>query len=262
MKKTGKKVIKVSTTKKFATWLLREQKIYLVENNFGGQWYLWWKSIFLGWHYVPQSNDGYLWIMKKDDIFLAHTPSHKTRVVKPSRVWLEVLRSCLLGPVIQFTGLFFYHVIETLAGDFSLTTHITLRDGCYWELLEDKSLQSHSIYAICLCTLFTCRYDVYQDASIEGPNSFPRHESTTELHRGKYNQARSCDCSGCSNSSRNISSSSNSRSNRSSREYWYPLVEVFIVVVEVIVNSLSSVSISKSLIWTTKKKIEQERWAG
>ena len=67
-------------------------------------------------------------------------------------------------------------------------------------------------------------------------------------------RGRSCDCSGCSNSSRNISSSSNSRSNRSSREYWYPLVEVFIEVVEVIVNSLSSVSISKSLIWTTKKK--------
>ena len=135
-----------------------------------------------------QSNDGYLRIMKKDDIFLAHTPSHKTRVVKPSWVWLEVLRSCLLGPVIQFTGLFYYHVIETLAGDFSLTTHITLMDGCYEELLEDKSLQSHSIYAICLCALFTCRYDVYQDASIEGPNSFPRHESTTELYRGKYNQ--------------------------------------------------------------------------
>ena len=29
------------------------------------------KSIFLGWHYVLQSNDGYLWIMKKDDIFFS-----------------------------------------------------------------------------------------------------------------------------------------------------------------------------------------------
>ena len=93
--------------------------------------------------------------MKKDEVNLAHTPSHKACVVKPGRVWLEVLRSCFLDPVIQFTGLFYYNVIETLAGDFSLATHITLMDGCYRELLEDKFLQSHSTHTPSLSALFT-----------------------------------------------------------------------------------------------------------
>ena len=178
--------IKLNTINTFATWLLREQKDLFQRNNFWGKWHLWWKSILLGCHYVLQLNNRYLRIMKKDEVNLAHTPSHKTCVVKPGRVWLEVLRSCLFGPIIQFTGLFSYHVIETLAGYFSLATHITLIDVCYVELLEDKSLQSHSTYATCLSALFTCRYDVYQDASIEEPSSFPRHESITELYKGKY----------------------------------------------------------------------------
>ena len=92
--------------------------------------------------------------MTKDEVNLAHTPSHKACVVKPGRVWLEVLRSCFLDPVIQFTGLFYYYVIVTLAGDFFLATHITLMDGCYRELLEDKFLQSHSTHTPSLSALF------------------------------------------------------------------------------------------------------------
>ena len=57
--------------------------------------------------------------------------------------------------------------------------------------------------------------------------------------RANRNKSRRCDDSGLSNRSIN---------SRSIREYLYPFVEVLTVVVEVIVNSLSSDSISKSLI--------------
>ena len=59
MKKTGKKVIKVSTTKKFATWLLREQK-----DLFGRKQL--WGSVTL--------------VMKVDFFKLALCPSIKWRV--------------------------------------------------------------------------------------------------------------------------------------------------------------------------------------
>ena len=39
------------------------------------------------------------------------------------------------------------------------------------------------------------------------------------------------------------------------REYWYSLVEVLIVVVEVVINGISTGRISKSPILTTKKKL-------
>ena len=63
--------------------------------------------------------------------------------------------------------------------------------------------------------------------------------------RAKRSKSRRCDDSGLSNRSIN---------SRSIREYWYPFVEVLTVVVEVVVNSISSDSISKSLIWTTEER--------
>ena len=56
------------------------------------------------------------------------------------------------------------------------------------------------------------------------------------------------------NRSKSGSCDDSSPSNRSIREYWYPLVEVLTVVVEVVVNSISTDSISKSLIWTTEER--------
>ena len=72
--------------------------------------------------------------------YLMYTSAKKTYVIKPSRVWVEVLRSCLSGSVIQFTRLFPDYVIVTLAPDFSFTADVTLVDGSYWDLLEDKSV--------------------------------------------------------------------------------------------------------------------------
>ena len=105
--------------------------------------------------------------------------------------------------------------------------------------VTENFLKTNSCRAIplillpCLHCLLSCRYDVYQDASIKEPSSFPPHESITELYKDFYN--------------RSINS-------RSIREYWYPLVEVLTVVVEVVVNSISTDSISKSLIWTTEER--------
>ena len=63
--------------------------------------------------------------------------------------------------------------------------------------------------------------------------------------RANRNKSRRCDDSGLSNRSIN---------SRSIREYLYPFVEVLTVVVEVVVNGISSDSISKSLIWTTEER--------
>ena len=63
--------------------------------------------------------------------------------------------------------------------------------------------------------------------------------------RANRSKSGSCDDSGLSNRSIN---------SRSIREYLYPFVEVLTVVVEVLVNSISSDSISKSLIWTTEER--------
>ena len=63
--------------------------------------------------------------------------------------------------------------------------------------------------------------------------------------RANRSKSRRSDDSGLSNRSIN---------SRSIREYLYPFVEVLTVVVEVVVNSISSDSISKSLIWTTEER--------
>ena len=63
--------------------------------------------------------------------------------------------------------------------------------------------------------------------------------------RANRSKSGRCDDSGLWNRSIN---------SRSIREYWYPLVEVLTVVVEVVVNSISTDSISKSLIWTTEER--------
>ena len=62
----------------------------------------------------------------------------------------------------------------------------------------------------------------------------------------KHKKFNSCSSSKSSGNSDHYS--------RSTRKYWYPLVELSIVVVEVVVNSSSS-SISNSVIWRTKKKM-------
>ena len=51
-----------------------------------------------------------------------------------------MLRSCLLGAVVEFARLFPYDVVKALTDEFSFTADITPVKGSYGELFKDESL--------------------------------------------------------------------------------------------------------------------------
>ena len=94
--------------------------------------------------------------------------------------------------------------------------------------VTENFLKTNSCRAIplillpCLHCLLSCRYDVYQDASINMTHDMNQSLNFIRANRSK---SGSCDDSGLSNRSIN---------SRSIREYLYPFVEVLTVVVEVV----------------------------